>query len=571
MAANRLRLLFALTGIIFLAIIGRLFFWQIINQDQLLAQAENQRWQENLIPAKRGDILYQDGYPLAVDQTTFTLHVFKPELTISAKDLIANLAPIIFQDQEKQEEQKETETERERLTSLLESELLWVPIGQKISQENQEKIAQANIAGTHFAKNFSRHYPQESQASHLLGFVGKNAQGENIGYFGVEGFYDEVLKGKDGLIIQEKDALGKPIILGESKKIEPQDGVNLNLFLDRKIQWAVEKHLKEGVEQYQAKSGTVIVSDPNTGGILAMASYPNFDPNQYAQTDPELFNNPAISQVFEPGSIFKIVTMAAALDQKAINPETICSICDGPVQIGEHQIKTWNNEYRPGSNMRQVLEHSDNVGLVFVGQKLGRKNFLNYLAKFGFGQKTGIDLQGEASGTVKEPNQWYDFELATATFGQGLGVTAIQMTQSVNTIANGGYLIRPKVVKAITGQTKVTPPPIEKERIISQEAAESMTDMMVGVVKNSSIPWTDGQVQIAGKTGTAQIFINNQYDPNKTIASFIGFAPAKDPEFTMLVILFEPSASVWGSRTAAPIWFDIAKDIFLIKSINPRE
>lgn len=571
MAENRLRLLSAFIGIVFLAIIGRLFFWQIVNQDQLLIQAESQRWQEEPIPAKRGDILYQDGHPLAVDQATFTLHIFKPELAISTKDLLTNLAPIIFQNQESQEEQERAEVEEKRLADLLESELLWVPVGQKISQENQEKIAQANIAGTHFTKNFSRYYPQGSQAAHLLGFVGKNAQGENLGYFGIEGFYDEILKGKDGLMIQEKDALGQPIVLGESKRIEPQDGANLNLFLDRKIQWAAEKHLKDGIEQYQAKSGLVIVSDPNTGGILAMASYPNFDPNQYPQTDPELFNNPAISQVFEPGSIFKIVTMAAALDQKVITPETICPICDGPVQIGEHQIETWNNEYRPGSNMREVLEHSDNVGLVFVGQQLGRENFLNYLIKFGFGQKTGIDLQGEAPGTVKEKDQWYDFELATATFGQGFGVTAIQMIQAVNAIANGGYLITPRVVQSIAGQTKITPPPIEKKRIISQEAAEAITEMMVGVVKNSTIPWTDGQVQIAGKTGTAQIFIDNQYDPNKTIASFIGFAPANDPQFTMLVVLFEPSASIWGSRTAAPIWFDIANDIFLTKSINPRQ
>ncbi len=564
MATNRLRLLFLLTGIFFLAIIGRLFWWQIINQDRLLIQAESQYWQENSIPAKRGDILYQDGYPLTTDQATFSLHVFKPELVIPIEELIAKISPILFQEDTHKLEEK-------RLIDLLGSELLWVPISKKISQENQEKIAQLKLSGIHFAKEFSRNYPQEMQASHLLGFVGKNTQGENTGYFGVEGFYNEILKGKDGLIIQEKDALGKPIILGESKKIEPQDGANLTLFLDRKIQWAAEKHLKEGIERYGAKSGIVIVGDPNTGGILAMTSYPNFDPNQYAQTDPELFGNPAVSQVFEPGSIFKIVTMAAALDQKVITPETICSICDGPVKIGEHQIKTWNNEYQPNSNMRQVLERSDNVGLVFVGQKLGRKNFLNYLTKFGFGQRTNIDLQGEASGSIKEPSQWYDFELATATFGQGLGVTPIQMIQAVNTIANGGYLIKPKIVKTITNTySKENSAEIEKKRIISQETAAILTEMMVGVVKNSSIPWTDGQVQIAGKTGTAQIFINNQYDPNKTVASFIGFAPANEPEFTMLVVLFEPSASVWGSRTAAPIWFDIAKEIFLIKSINPR-
>lgn len=564
MAKNRIRLVLLLMGFFFLAIIGRLFWWQIINHDQLLAQAENQGWQENLIPAKRGDILYQDNYPLANDQTTINLHVFKPELEISNKELINKLEPVLFL--EKDEE--EIQSEKKRLTQLLDSDLLWIPIAKRIDQDHQEAIKELNIKGLHLSEEFSRNYPQKEQAAHLLGFVGKNIEGENIGYLGLEGFYNDILKGQDGLIIQEKDAFGKPIVLGELKKTEPKNGSNLKLFLNRKIQWAAEKHLRRGIDQYGALGGVVIVSDPNTGGILAMASYPNFDPNQYATTDQELFNNPAVSRIFEPGSIFKVVTMAAALDQKVVTPETVCPICDGPVRIGEHEIKTWNNEYQPNSNMRQVLERSDNVGLVFVGQSLGKKFFLDYLDRFGFGQKTGIDLQAEATGTVKKPSQWYDFELATATFGQGFGVTPIQIVQAVGALANGGYLIKPQIVETIDDRLQTEK--INKKAVISPETAATITEMMVGVIKNSSIPWTDGQVEIAGKTGTAQIFINGQYDPNKTIASFVGFAPAYKPEFVMLVVLFEPSASVWGSRTAAPIWFDIAEEIFLIKSINPR-
>lgn len=563
MAKNRIRILSLVIGGFFVAILFRLFWWQVINRDQLLAQAENQHQQENLIPAKRGSILYQDDYPLALDQPTLNLHVFKPELEISPEELISRLEPIIFID--------DRQSEKKRVADLLASELLWVPIAKNIDQEKKIIIEQLDLNGLHLSEEFSRHYPQKDLASHLLGFVGKNAQGENTGYFGLEGFYNELLEGKDGFVVQEKDAFGKPIVLGELRKTEPQNGANLKLFLDRKIQWAAEKHLKRGIEQYDALGGVVIVADPNTGGILAMASYPNFDPNQYATTDQELFNNPAISRVFEPGSIFKIITMAAALEEGAITPETICPICDGPVKIGEHEIKTWNNEYQANSNMRQVLERSDNVGLVFVGQSLGRKNFLDYLTKFGFGQKTGIDLQGEANGQIKPNNLWYDFELATATFGQGFGITPIQMVQAVSALANGGYLISPKVVAEINGQPTINPEKIDKKRVISPETAKTITDMMVGVVKNSTIPWTDGQIQVAGKTGTAQIFINGQYDPNKTIASFVGFAPAKDPEFVMLVTLFEPSASVWGSRTAAPIWFDIAEEIFLIRSINPRQ
>ncbi|MDD5481680.1 MAG: penicillin-binding protein 2 [Candidatus Shapirobacteria bacterium] len=562
MAQNRIRILGLIIGGFFIIILLRLFWWQVVNRDQLLAQAENQHWQENLIPAKRGGIFYQDGYPLALDQPTFNLHAFKPELKITSEELVDHLEPIIFEDNQK--------SEKKRVADLLASELLWVPISKRVNQEKKAIIEKLNINGLQLSEEFSRHYPQKDLAAHLLGFVGKNTRGENTGYLGLEGFYHDILKGKDGFVIQEKDAFGKPIVLGEPKRTEPQDGADLKLFLDRKIQWAAEKHLKRGVEQYGALGGVAIVADPKTGGILAMASYPNFDPNQYATTDQELFNNPAISRIFEPGSIFKVITMAAALEENTITPETVCPICDGPIKIGEHEIKTWNNEYRPNSNMREILERSDNVGLVFVGQTLGRKKFLDYLNKFGFGQKTNIDLQAEATGSVKSPNLWYDFELATATFGQGFGVTPIQMIQAVSVLANGGYLIQPRVVAEINGQPTISLEKIEKKPVISPKTARTITDMMVGVVKNSTIPWTDGQIQVAGKTGTAQIFINGQYDPNKTIGSFVGFAPARDPEFVMLVVIFEPSASVWGSRTAAPIWFDIAEDIFLIKSINPR-
>jgi stage V sporulation protein D (sporulation-specific penicillin-binding protein) len=559
MAKNRIRLLGLIIGIFYLAIIGRLFWWQIINRDQLLAQAEGQYWQEILIPAKRGSIVYQDDHPLAVDQPSFNLHVFKPELEINSKNLISQIGSIIFD--------KDEDLEKKRIESLLASDLLWVPVAKKISQEKKEAIEKLAINGLHLSEEFKRNYPQGTQAAHLLGFVGKNTQGENTGYLGLEGFYQNILKGQDGLVIREKDAFGKPIVLGELKKTEPQDGANLRLFLDRKIQWAAEKHLKKGVEQYGALGGLVIVGDPDSGGILAMASYPNFDPNQYATTDQDLFTNPAISRPFEVGSIFKIITMAAALEEEVITPETVCPICNGPVKIGKNEIKTWNDEYQPHSNMREVLERSDNVGLVFVGQELGRKAFLNYLEKFGFGQKTGVDLQGETTSLIKPANKWYDFELATATFGQGFNITPIQMIQAVGALANGGRLIQPRIVSKINNQPTKK---IEKGQIISEKTAKTIADMMVGVVKNSSIPWIDGEAQVAGKTGTAQIFINGQYDPNKTIASFVGFAPAQEPKFTMLVVLFEPSASVWGSRTAAPIWFDIAEEIFLIKSINPR-
>jgi len=565
MSSQRIRLTFTVLLVSFGIIIVRLGWWQIIQKDKLLAQAEKQRRQEKIIAAPRGKILYRDNFPLATNNISYQIHLFKPEAEEDLSSLayqLSLLAP----------SSKKQIIEEERIKGLLESELLWIPLWKKSNQAEMEKIKEAAISGIRIEKEFHRIYPEASQAAHLVGFTGKDSEGGNQGYFGLEGYYNNKLKGVNGRIIQETDALGEPIPLGKNKKIAPQAGADLKLFLNRKIQWIVEKELEKGVKKYGAKGGFVIVSNPNNGGILAMASQPNFDPNQYAETKADLFSNPAIAQTFEPGSIFKIFVMAGALDAGVVTPQSHCQQCQGPKKIGEYEIHTWNDQYYPQSTMTEIIQNSDNVGMVFVGSQLGKNKLLDYLVKFGFNRKTDIDLQGETNAIFKKSHQWYPIDLATATFGQGIAVTGIQIIQALNVLANGGIRITPRVVKTIELAEKGQIIPQKEEKIIDTEAARQITQMMIEAVQHGEAQWTNiANTQIAGKTGTAQIPLKGHYDKDRTIASFVGFAPAYQAEFSMVVTLFEPSSSPWASETAAPLWFNIAEKIFLLNSINPRK
>jgi len=304
-----------------------------------------------------------------------------------------------------------------------------------------------------------------------------------------------------------------------------------------------------------------MVADPTTGAILAMASYPSFDPAQYREYNDSLFKNPAISDTFEPGSVFKVVVMSAALDAGAVEPETICDICTGPFRVDKYSIATWNNKYHPDSTMTEVIVNSDNVGMIFVGQKLGADKLYDYLKKFGFGDSTGIDLQGEAVPALRPKSSWNIVDLATASFGQGVAINGAQLIRAVSAIANGGKLPRLEVVK---GKPKL-------EQIISPQTAAKMTAMMVEAAKNGEAKWTNTRgFSVAGKTGTAQIPIAGHYDTQNTMASFIGFSPANNPKFIMLITLNTPQSSPWASETAAPLWYSIAKDLFPYFNIQPE-
>ena len=554
----RVAVIFCLILVIFAAIVARLFYWQIVKGDDLRVQATAQYDEELVLPAARGAIKASDGQPLAINVPSYL--VYAEPNHIQNPDLFTRLvAPILSLD------------EKEVLGQVSQKERYWVPLAKKIDQTSVDTLKNLKLAGLGFEPESKRYYPESSMAAQLLGFVGSDQQGNDQGYFGLEGYYDRELRGQDGRLQIEKDVQGAPIVIGEAKRIDAQNGRTLNLWLDRTIQHIAETRLAAGIAQYGAKEGSVTIMDPATGGILAMASYPSYDPGQYTQFDKLSYQNPTVAHSYEPGSTFKVMVMAAALNERVVTPITTMNE-SGPVQVSDYTIRTWNDQYSGIQTMTQVIAHSSNVGMVFVEQKLGKTNMLRYLHAFGFGKSTGIDLEDEAVPALRSDSQWGDIDLATASFGQGIAVTPLQMVKAVGALANDGWLVEPHMVKSITdgsGKT-VTIPPKRIAQVVSKNASDLMTEMMINAVDNGESKWAKPKgYRIAGKTGTAQIPVAGHYDATKTIASFVGFAPADNPQFVMLVTIGEPSTSQWGSETAAPLFFSIAKDIFLYKGIPP--
>jgi cell division protein FtsI/penicillin-binding protein 2 len=560
----------SIIGIIFslltLLLIGRLFFWQITSGPKLASLAKLQYLSDVKVKAKRGSILSSDEDWLVASVDAWLLYINTKELKNSPAEIANAIAPFLV----KKEEIKQ---EIERIQNVLEkNQNLWVPIKQKIDTTTKTNIENLKIPGIGFEKDETRYYPEGSSSAQLLGFVGKDKEGKDVGYFGLEGYYDLPLSGRPGFITSERGALGAPILFGSSKEVSAKEGVDLVTHIDKGIQLLVEQKLKDGIDTYGAKSGTVIIINPYDGAIMAMASYPSFDPAKYYDSLDDNFRNPAISDSFEPGSIFKPIVMAAGIDSGVIKIDTRCDICDGPYKIDKYYIETWDQKYFKDETMVDVIVHSDNVGMTFVGLKLGTKKLVDYLEKFGLNKETGIDLQGEQKPQFRDKNSWNIVDTATATFGQGIAITPIQMVRAMSAIANGGYLIRPHVVHKIKSQGLVEEIN-EKDpvRIISDNAATDTKEMMIAAVKYGEAKWAVPKgFKIAGKTGTAQIPIGGHYDAEKTIASFIGFAPADKPKFLMLVSLREPQTSQWGSETAAPLWFSIAKDLFPYLGIQPE-
>ena len=559
-------------------IILRLWFWQVFMSSELIAKAQSQRESTQTITADRGLVYFSDGTLLASVEPKFSL--FAQPKIIKDKSLVAKKLAIILWDSLKHSpDLKEDEAKlqkldiEEKLLDRLSKDLFWVSLGWKVSLETKLKVDNEKIFGVGADTILTRFYPEGSSSAHILGFVGANAYGDETGYFGIEGFYNGELKGKNGSLLQDRDAQGQPILIGTYKVKQAKSGKTLNLNIDRVIQHVVEEKLKLGIQKFGAKGASAIVMDPNTGGILALASYPNYDPADVGSFPAEFFKNPITVDGYEPGSTFKVLVMAAAINEGLVTPETICDTCSGPVDIGGYTIRTWNNQYEPNSDMSHVIVHSDNTGMVFVAKKLGLDKMYSYIQDYGFGNLTGVDLQDENSTDIRAKKDWHEIDLATASFGQGISVTAMQVVRAVSAIANGGNIMEPHIVGSIKDDDTITliKPKIVKQ-VIKPEAAKLVTQMMVRAVDEGEAKFFKPKgFSIAGKTGTAQIPVAGHYDPNKTIASFVGFAPADKPRFVMLVRYDQPSASIYGAETAAPTFFEIAKEIFTHFQITPTE
>ncbi len=548
----KIKIIFLFFIFFYLAIIVRLFFLQVIyspeNKSPYLKTSK-------LYPI-RGRIYDKNNHPLVLNQNGYTLYLEPKKIT--DKDKLINLLS------------GSLEIPEASISAKLDMSKYWVAITGGLTQEQKDKIDKLNIKGVGFDYQTKRFYPEASLSAHLLGFLGKNDQSEDVGYLGLEGFYNRDLRGLPGFVETERDIIGRPILIGVQQRVEPENGRDLILTIDKTVQEISKKKLLTGLDLYKAKKGCVITADPKTMAILSLVCLPDYDLEKYYLFSEDYYKNSAISDLFEPGSVFKPLIMAAALEEKKIKPNDIYNET-GQVAVGEYNIKTWNDKYEGKISMTRILEKSSNVGMVYVGEKIGSKKIYDYLGKYGFGQNTGIDIEGETSGYLKPQANWYPIDYATVTFGQGIAVTPIQMIRAFASIINGGYLMRPYLVQKIVSGNKITEikPKIER-KIISPLTSEIIKKMLISTVENAEAKWDrpKGYV-IGGKTGTAQVPIKGHYDPSKTIASFIGFAPASDPKFLTLVILYEPQTSPWGSETAAPLFFEIAKQLIVYYNISP--
>ncbi len=558
----RYRSLLGFFACIFFIIFARLFYWQVVRAQELAELGEMQYGQFIKQIPKRGEIRTSDNFPIAANKINYLVFLNPKTVPDDEKEKISPLlAPLL-------------EVDPASISAKLMMNRYWVALKPNVEHSVKEQIEKLKLQGIGFEEQTVRFYPEASLAAKLIGFVGKDDEGNNKGYFGLEGYYDLQLSGKPGLAMQIKDALGRPILAKMNNSSAKVDGRNIILYVDRSVQFILEEELRKGLEKYGAQGAMGVIMDPKTGGILGMSAFPSFDQRNFQEYSSDLYLNPIISNAYEPGSTFKPLVMAAGIDSGVVKPETQCPICDKPVEIGGYTIKTWNNEYQPGITMANVIRDSDNTGMVYVSQKLGLKKMYSYLEKYGIGSLTGVDLQGEMSPDLRSIDSWYPIDVATASFGQGISVTAIELVSAFASLANDGKRMQPHVVSSVeTPEGEIIPiAPKEVNQTVSPTTTKIMREILVNAVKKGEAKWAAPKgYRIAGKTGTAQIPIEGHYDSEKTIASFIGYAPADDPKFVMLIVYDRPTSSIYGSETAAPTFFTIATKLLAYYKIPPSE
>ncbi len=576
---SRSRSLLAIFYLLLIGISLRLFYWQVIHSAVLQAEAQGQYTRVVPVTGQRGKIYTADDYLLVGNATVYKLFAQPYLMTADARTVAAQLAPFLIDKpipvdpnstaSAQVPPQTVDQVKSSLFSKLSDSSSHWAVLKNKIDEPTKQQIEQMKIKGIGFESYEVRDYPEASMAAQVLGFVGKDKEGNDQGYFGIEGALDRELRGHVEKKTFLKDALGFSLLFGNKPEDSQFDGRDIHLTIRRDIQYSVEQMLKEGLEKYQASAGEVIVMDPKTGKILAMADYPNYDPSHFYDFSAELYKNPALVETFEPGSIFKVLTVASGIDAGVITPETQCPDCASAKKIGKYTIKTWNDQYTPNINMTEALTKSDNTAMVYVADLLGQEKFLSYIKKFGIGDETKLELQEDTATPIRK--DWKVIDLATSSFGQGIVTTGMQMVKAVGAVANKGTMMRPEIVDHVTDGNSGNVLPVEpqqEQQVISPQTAEAVTKMMINVANEGEAKWTVSKTHnTAAKTGTAQIPIDGHYDDKQTIASYIGFAPPDNPKFVMLVKLTAPQSSPWAAETAAPLWYHIADKLFLLMNI----
>ena len=545
-----------LLGLGFLIALGRLFHLQVLHAEELAQLAGRQHQKILTVEGGRGAISDRNGKILAI--TMEVPSVFgAPKYVSDPRATAVRLSRVLKAD-------------ARQLEAKLKSERDFVWLQRRLAPERAEGLQSLSLDGIGVIPEGRRFYPKGVMLSHVLGF----GNIDNQGLEGLERRYDAVLRGERGRLVVERDAFGGAVFPKGLNYVAPSPGKDLVLTIDEVIQYIAEQELAEAVTRTRAASGVVIVVEPKTGALLAMAMRPTFDPNE-PKGDPNLWRNRAVSDAYEPGSTFKLVAAAAALEEKLVSPDEFIYGENGQyvvenTVVHDHHKNGW-------MTFAQVLQRSSNIGMVKVVEHLAPEKLAWYINAFGFGQKTDVDLTGEQRGLVKDLHDWSRRTRASIAMGQEIGVTPLQLVMAVSAIANGGWLMRPYVVSEVrssTGETIAHLEPVVRRRPISAQTAKALTEIMRGAV----LPGGTGTLgavpgyDVAGKTGTAQKIdpLTGGYSAMRMVSSFVGFLPADDPKLAILVVVDEPQTEHWGGTVAAPVFQRIAAQAVRHLGIVPK-
>ena len=553
----RIAFLLCLFSLLFLIVVGRAYQLQVLQSQKLAVLAERQHQRVVPLVPKRGILYDRKREELAISMDVDSVFA-QPGKMENLAEAAKKIALVLG---------KKPEAVLKKLKE--EKPFIWLERG--VTAEQRTAIEKHNLGGVDFLKEAKRFYPQREVGAQVIGFAGLDSQGLE----GIELGYDEFLKGEPGYILIAKDALGRSISPEAPGVRQSQEGCEVVLTLDRNIQYIVETELKKAVQAASAKGGMAVVMNPKTGEILAMAGQPSFDPNRFSAYPAHLLKNRNITDVFEPGSTFKTFLLAAALEEGVTSPKDVFFCENGTYTVGGRVIHDDTHKYG-WLSLSEIIKVSSNIGVSKLGKKLGRGKYHHYLKSFGFGSKTGIDLPGEISGFLPAPQHWSEVGLANISFGQGVSLTALQLTNALAAIANGGALMRPYVVKAVLDHEgtvlKENRPKVIRQ-VISPETARTVAAILKtvteegGTGKAASVPG----YEVSGKTGTAQKALpNGKGYSDKRIGSFFGFAPTGNPQAVITVIIDEPEGIRYGSVVAAPAFKAIAEQILPYLGAYPK-
>jgi cell division protein FtsI (penicillin-binding protein 3) len=536
-----------------IAIEARLVYFQVVEHDSLVAAAERQQSRTIDAPAKRGEIVDRRGRMLAYSVDSDTVYAVPSEID-NADAAAASLCTALGDCDRK---------DRQQLAERLGAKRYFVYVARQISPEQARRVAALDLEGVGFMKENRRFYPNKELAGHVLGYVGRDSDG----LAGVEARYDDLIRGEPGKVLVQTDARRHAFSRLERP---PTAGASLELTVDQYLQHVAERELRAGVEWSGAAGGSAVIMDPRTGEILALANYPTYNPNSYGDFSEDRRRNRAIQDLYEPGSTFKVVTASAALEEKVVKPDDIIDVTGGKIRFGSRVIND-DHSYGPLS-FEDVIVKSSNVGAIKVGLKLGRETMSAYVKRFGFGRPISPDFRGESPGIVWRADRLTDSALASVSMGYQIGVTPLQMASAVSSVANGGELIEPRLVRAVIRDGVRTPVPRKVlGRTISAATARQLTTIMEAVVTRGTAK--SAQVEgytIAGKTGTASKVVNGAYSRSDYNVSFVGFVPSRDPVFTIVVVVDSPhKVSAYGGVVAAPIFQKIADSVLRHHGVPP--